>query len=132
MAEYVQLGRLANSKSSDAALASTTPGDAHQYTNAAVAAIDDMTPTGSRAPLLGSPDALRQSEEGFRSSDDYGTSGTKSSAESDVRSVGIESEDDDDDDYIPRQKDDVHGGVQQADAINLVWSRNALILAYCL
>lgn len=43
--------------------------------------------------------------------------------------------DDDDDTDSPNKRsldsEDAQGGVQQADAVNLVWTRSALILAYC-
>lgn len=87
-----------------------------------------MGETDSRVPLLSSVDASRDSREGSGGSGEYGTSGNKTSAETTL----FDTTSDQDDDDIPDSTDDAHGGVQQADAINLVWSRNALILAYVL
>lgn len=77
----------------------------------------------SRVPLLSDLEADRHSDE-------YGTTGhNKSSAETTTDHHEASGDEDDD---VPESTDDVHGGVKQADAINLVWSRNALILAYFL
>ncbi|KAK6216500.1 hypothetical protein LQW54_003506 [Pestalotiopsis sp. IQ-011] len=72
----------------------------------------------SRVPLLRDPEAERNSDE-------YGTAGHKSSAETTDHEANR-----DESDEVPDDTDEAHGGVKQADAINLVWSRNALILAY--
>ncbi|KAH6647224.1 siderophore iron transporter [Truncatella angustata] len=66
--------------------------------------VDMLATTDSRVPLLSSSDAS-SAEGSFRNSDEY-------------------------DDDLPGHSSDGTAGVQQADAINLVWSRNALILAY--
>lgn len=120
MAEYVQLGRLATLKSSDAVI-SPQPGAADAATDT------DMAESDSREPLLGSPDSPRDSREGLRGSDEYGTSGNKHAAQATV----LDADSDEDDDLLGPGGNGT-GGVQQADAINLVWSRNALILAYFL
>ncbi|KAM0818619.1 putative Major facilitator superfamily (MFS) profile domain-containing protein [Seiridium cardinale] len=119
MAEYVRLGRFATSKPPDVA-----PTQDHGAVDADTDL--EMTGTDSREPLLGSQDAQRDSRQGLRSSDEYGTSGNKTSAAATV----LDANSDEDDDF-PEHTDEAHGGVEQADAINLVWSRNALILAYC-
>ncbi|KAH8658408.1 MFS general substrate transporter [Xylariales sp. PMI_506] len=67
-----------------------------------------MPDTESRVPLLRSPDVDRDPVEQI---------GRPGSVESD-------------DDIPSPSGDDGPGGVQQADAINLVWSRTALLLAY--
>lgn len=118
MAEYnVQLGRLRTSKLSEA-----SPFPRSGTVN--IGAGDDTTHTAmvdesdSRVPLLRDPEAERNSDE-------YGTAGHKSSAETTDHEANRDESDD-----VPDDTDEAHGGVKQADAINLVWSRNALILAY--
>ncbi|KAF7515251.1 hypothetical protein G7054_g14672 [Neopestalotiopsis clavispora] len=120
MAEHLQLGRLTTSRLSEAS-PSHQPGSVNTgadiYTDAAMTTDDN----DSRVPLLSDLEADRHSDE-------YGTTGhNKSSAETTTDHHEASGDEDDD---VPESTDDVHGGVKQADAINLVWSRNALILAY--
>ncbi|KAI1849761.1 hypothetical protein JX265_008099 [Neoarthrinium moseri] len=112
MSEHVELGQLGAAK-----LAGVTP----NYDDSP----GNMSERESRVPLLGSPGTSRHSDEESRDSDHYGTSGSKRSATTTVLDADSDEEDDN------NVTSDAQGGVQQADAINLVWSRSALILAYC-
>ncbi|KAI1265655.1 MFS general substrate transporter [Xylariaceae sp. FL1019] len=93
-----------------------------------------------RAPLLGQgrsnssgSDSVSDNEHDTESRDLYGSTSTKSSPTTAIHSVlpfpgEARSDHDDDDDSSPRIAS--QGGVQQADAINQVWSRTSLIIAY--
>ncbi|KAI0127871.1 MFS general substrate transporter [Xylariales sp. AK1849] len=83
-----------------------------------------MEETDSRVPLLSSAGTSRHIEEGSRESNEYGTSGSESPGTTTGPDAEIPSDANGQDTYA-------QGGVEQADAINLVWSRTALILAYC-
>jgi hypothetical protein len=114
MPEYLQLDQLAPSKLSN--LLST------QRNTSAL----KMEETDSRVPLLVSPTTSTYLEEGRGSPSGYGTSAYKDTV---VLIVTTENDDEGGDDG---EESTTQGGVQQADAINLVWSRAALILAYFL
>lgn len=80
----------------------------------------NMEDTSSQAPLLGRDSSSEDSNHARRDSDSYGSTTSK------------------DDDLVvsvdPTDEEagvSVQNGIQQADAINQVWSRAALILAYC-
>jgi hypothetical protein len=125
MADSIQLGRLVTPNLSE--VVSTTKSRAVRKPSISTEADEDMAETDSRLPLLGSTVKPGGPQEGLRNSGEYGTPGAKTSTDTIDRDANS-----DEDDDIPGETDDAHGGVQQADAINLVWSRNALILAYCL
>ncbi|KAI8625656.1 MFS general substrate transporter [Xylariaceae sp. FL1651] len=84
--------------------------------------------SSSQAPLL-SP-ISSSSDEGY-DADVRGTYGSTSRKDDVVVAVNTQSDDDEDgnDDDAPTNVDS-QGGVRQADAINLVWSRAALVTAY--
>lgn len=120
MAEYVRLGQV-SSKVSE-----VVPSQAFGIVDANPDAI--MGDTDSRVPLLSSADTPEEPRYGLRASDEYGTSGNKSL----VGNTIFDTNSDEDDDDISEHADGAHGGVHTADAINRVWSRNALIMAYVL
>jgi hypothetical protein len=110
MANYIQLDQFAPPK-----LSSAFP---IHGTTSATPRMDDPE---SRVPLLSPVEPSTHLEEGIlEGQNGYGTSVSK-----DHPRVSVDHGSDDE-----GQDDLVQGGVQQADAINLVWSRTALILAY--
>ncbi|KAH8668492.1 major facilitator superfamily domain-containing protein [Xylariales sp. PMI_506] len=91
-----------------------------------MALINDNDTNDSRQPLLGAGGPSRDLEEGFRQSDEYGsTSSSKNSSSTTIHEAQY-----DDDNGVDDLSSESQGGVQQADAINLVWSRTSLIFAY--
>jgi hypothetical protein len=78
--------------------------------------------SGTEVPLLSAERVSSESGESVVGPQRYGATTTKDAVVIDI------SQTDSEDGYIT----DAEEGVQQADAINLVWSRSALIWAYSL
>lgn len=114
MPEYLQLDQLAPSKLSNLLPIKRNAG------------APKMEEAESRVPLLVSPTSSTYLEEGRGSAAGYGTPGNKDAATITLLTENDDGGDDDGEDTSAQ------GGVQQADAINLVWSRAALFLAYFL
>jgi hypothetical protein len=127
MTEHVRLPQFAASVSSRSTSAESLPLQPRSRSSSRDVS-EDMAADDSREPLLGAADSSAQAgAASSRGSDDYGTSGSKNPATPTARDADSDEDEDDAASAAGAQE-----GVQQADAINLVWSRNALIAAYFL